>query len=98
MVSEAKLSGLRLRPIKVKENYGTTHSTQQQEEIDEPVTPAGKLFMQPDLNCHIMCTLGFKNPINLAEFKKGLMESLVNHKRFHSVMVIFSCFLHAHLF
>jgi len=33
-----------------------------------------------------MCTLGFKNPINLPDFKRALQETLVKHKRFHSVM------------
>jgi hypothetical protein len=36
-----------------------------------------------------MCTLGFKNPINLPEVRVALEETLVKHKRFHSVMVSF---------
>ncbi|CAM6016449.1 unnamed protein product [Sphagnum balticum] len=57
-----------------------------QAEPEEPVTPCGRLFIQPSMNCYIMCTLGFKNPINLPEVRVALEETLVKHKRFHSVM------------
>lgn len=54
---------------------------------EEPVTPAGRVFMQPNLNCYILCTLGFQELINVAEFKDTLSETLVKHKRFHSILV-----------
>jgi len=54
---------------------------------EEPVTPCGRLFCEPNMSCYIMCILGFKNLINLPEFKQALKETLVKHKRFHSVMV-----------
>jgi len=53
---------------------------------EEPVTPCGRLFCEPNMSCYIMCILGFKNLINLPEFKQALKETLVKHKRFHSVM------------
>jgi hypothetical protein len=55
-------------------------------EPEEPVSPCGQMFCQPNMNCYILCTLGFKNPINLPEFRKTMEETLVKHKRFHSVM------------
>ncbi len=56
-------------------------------EPEEPVSPCGQMFSQPNMNCYILCTLGFKDPINLLEFRKTMEETLVKHKRFHSVMV-----------
>ncbi|CAM6011483.1 unnamed protein product [Sphagnum balticum] len=55
-------------------------------EPEEPVSPCGQMFCQPNMNCYILCTLGFKNPINLPEFRKTMEETLVKHKRFHIVM------------
>lgn len=74
----------RLRKINTTRRNTTPAAIQVEE---EPVTPAGRVFMQPDLNCYIICTLGFQKLINVAEFKKTLSETLVNHKRFHSVLV-----------
>ena len=54
---------------------------------EEPVTPAGRLFMEPGMNCYILCALVFKQPIDLANFKQTLLGTLVNHKRFQSVIV-----------
>ena len=54
---------------------------------EEPVTPAGRLFMEPEMNCYILCALVFEQPIDLANFKQTLLGTLVNHKRFQSVIV-----------
>ncbi|KAG0583745.1 hypothetical protein KC19_3G159800 [Ceratodon purpureus] len=75
--------GLRLRKISTTEKATTLPAGELEE---EPVTPAGRVFMQPDLNCYIICTLGFQDPINVVAFKRTLSETLVNHKRFHSVL------------
>jgi hypothetical protein len=84
MDSNEPYVGLRLRKINTTQKATTLPAREIEE---EPVTPAGRVFMQPDLNCYIICTLGFKDTINVAEFKKTLLETLVNHKRFHSVLV-----------
>jgi hypothetical protein len=85
-----EFSSLRLRRIATKlEGAVSSTNFTRQAEPDEPVTPCGRLFCQPNMNCYIMCTLGFKNPINLPDFKRALQETLVKHKRFHSVMVSF---------
>lgn len=87
MGSENVTTNLRLRKISTKQKH-TTLSTRP-EEFEEPVTPAGRLFSQPNLNCYILCTLGFRDTINVSDFKGTLLETLVKHKRFHSIMVIF---------
>lgn len=87
MASNEPYLGLRLRKISTTQKATTFPASQVDE---EPVTPAGRVFMQPDLNCYIVCTLGFKDTINVAEFKKTLSETLVNHKRFHSVLVSYT--------
>lgn len=86
MGSETATPNLRLRKISTKQKH-TTISTRP-EEIEEPVTPAGQLFSQPNLNCYILCTLGFKDTMNVSGVKETLLETLVKHKRFHSIMVI----------
>lgn len=90
MGSEAtRLPGLTLRKINVKPNTKEVSSSTSTESAvaEEPVTPAGRLFMEPDMNCYILCTLAFQNAIDVAEFKQTLLVTLVNHKRFQSVIV-----------
>jgi hypothetical protein len=89
-----EVNSLRLRLSVTKPDHSTESPTNfgRQAEPEEPVTPCGRLFIQPSMNCYIMCTLGFKNPINLPEVRVALEETLVKHKRFHSVMVRFPCF------
>ncbi|CAM6062056.1 unnamed protein product [Sphagnum tenellum] len=83
-----EINSLRLRLSVTKPDHSTESPTNfgRQAEPEEPVTPCGRLFIQPSMNCYIMCTLGFKNPINLPELRVALEETLVKHKRFHSVM------------
>ncbi|CAL2279148.1 unnamed protein product [Prunus armeniaca] len=55
---------------------------------DEPLTPAGRLFVQPQMNQIIHCAVGFKNPINIDSIKSHLKSSLLlSHPRFSSLMV-----------
>ncbi|KAH9613958.1 hypothetical protein KSS87_012478 [Heliosperma pusillum] len=56
--------------------------------MDEPVTPAGRLFLRPEMNQIINCTLGFENPIDIEAIKTELSNSLlVQHPRFCSLLV-----------
>ncbi|CAM6008879.1 unnamed protein product [Sphagnum balticum] len=68
------------------DGFSLSRQSQSQSKPEEPVSPCGQMFSQPNMNCYILCTLGFKNPINLPEFRKTMEETLVKHKRFHSVM------------
>ncbi|KAK9677708.1 hypothetical protein RND81_11G161200 [Saponaria officinalis] len=55
---------------------------------DEPVTPAGRLFLQPEMNQIINCAIGFENPIDIEAIKEELSNSLmVKHPRFCSILV-----------
>lgn len=88
-MSSAEGSGLTLRKINVKQKDLPSSATTTKDEtpaVEEPVTPAGRLFMEPNMNCHIMCALAFANPIDVPLFKQTLSDTLVNHKRFHSII------------
>jgi hypothetical protein len=53
----------------------------------EPLTPIGRMFLEPDLYLCGLCTIGFQNLIDLEELKHTLRNTLVKHKRFSSVVV-----------
>ncbi|XP_062177559.1 wax ester synthase/diacylglycerol acyltransferase 11-like [Alnus glutinosa] len=57
-------------------------------ETDEPLTPAGRLFLRPEINQVIYCAMGFKYPIDV-EFLKSQVRSsvMLTHPRFCSLMV-----------
>ncbi|XVF01282.1 hypothetical protein REPUB_Repub04eG0074500 [Reevesia pubescens] len=55
---------------------------------DEPLTPAGRLFLQPQTNIVIHCIARGKNPIDLDAVKSTVKSSLmVQHPRFCSLLV-----------
>ncbi|KAI5069178.1 hypothetical protein GOP47_0015479 [Adiantum capillus-veneris] len=54
--------------------------------IPEPVTPAGRAFLDPSFNAHILVILGSKVPINVDALKSGLRETIIKHKRFSSII------------
>ncbi|KAI4295669.1 hypothetical protein L6164_035688 [Bauhinia variegata] len=55
---------------------------------DEPLTPAGRLFLQPETNQIIHCVIGLKNPIDIHAMKAEILNSLMlKHPRFTSIMV-----------
>ncbi|KAK4424209.1 O-acyltransferase WSD1 [Sesamum alatum] len=57
-------------------------------ERDQPLTPVGRLFMQPLLNQVINCAVTFEFPIDVDAFKAELRSSiLLQHPRFCSLMV-----------
>ncbi|XP_057247936.1 wax ester synthase/diacylglycerol acyltransferase 5 isoform X2 [Beta vulgaris subsp. vulgaris] len=57
--------------------------------IDEPVTPAGRLFLQPNFYQIINCALGFKHPLDIQSIKSEISNSLmVKHPRFSSLFVV----------
>ncbi|MCO5612232.1 hypothetical protein L7F22_066496 [Adiantum nelumboides] len=51
--------------------------------ICEPVTPAGRAFLDPSF---ILVILGSKDPINIDALKSGLRETIIKHKRFSSII------------
>ncbi|KAI8532791.1 hypothetical protein RHMOL_Rhmol11G0241900 [Rhododendron molle] len=57
-------------------------------ERDEPLTPAGRMFLTPDLHQIIHCIIGCKNPIDVAAFRTGITNSvMIQLPRFSSLMV-----------
>ncbi|MCI05725.1 O-acyltransferase WSD1-like, partial [Trifolium medium] len=55
---------------------------------DEPLTPAGRLFQQPQMNQVIHCVIGLKNPIDVDLIKNEIQKSvMLQHPRFTSLMV-----------
>ncbi|XP_043714377.1 wax ester synthase/diacylglycerol acyltransferase 5-like isoform X2 [Telopea speciosissima] len=57
-------------------------------EDDEPLTPVGRFFLQPEMNQVISCVVGMKNSIDLEALKDAIKDSLMlQHPRFNSVLV-----------
>lgn len=56
-------------------------------EEEEPVTPAGRFFLQPDVEAIINCVIGLKLPIDIEVIKAEICKTLLNHPRFCSILV-----------
>ncbi|RZC67329.1 hypothetical protein C5167_011035 [Papaver somniferum] len=57
-------------------------------EKQEPVTPAGRLFLQEEMNTVINCVIGLKHPIDEYTIKTEMKNSIMlQHARFRSVLV-----------
>ncbi|CAH1426021.1 unnamed protein product [Lactuca virosa] len=58
-------------------------------ETDEPLTPAGRLFIQPETNIVVLCCLGTKQPLRIEAIKSVIADSmLVKHPRLSSVLIV----------
>ncbi|KAM1062372.1 hypothetical protein ACFX2I_026704 [Malus domestica] len=57
------------------------------DQSDEPLTPVGRLLLQPEMNQIIHCAMGFKNSIDIDAVKSHLKTSLLSHPRFSSLML-----------
>ncbi|KAK1299763.1 O-acyltransferase WSD1 [Acorus calamus] len=57
-------------------------------EEGEPLTPAGRFFLQPDVQQVINLIIGFENPIDVDAVKSEIKHTLLkHHPRFSSVLV-----------
>lgn len=57
-------------------------------ERDEPLTPAGRLFLRPEMNQVINCVIGVKNPIDVDAVKSEINNSvMLKHPRFTSLLI-----------
>lgn len=55
---------------------------------DEPLTPAGRLFLHPKMDTIIHCLFGFEYTIGIDEIKSAVSNSvMLQHPRFCSLMV-----------
>uniref|UniRef100_A0ACD5TZT4 Uncharacterized protein n=2 Tax=Avena sativa TaxID=4498 RepID=A0ACD5TZT4_AVESA len=55
--------------------------------MEEPMSPAGRLFRETHFNCYIVALLGLGSPVDVAAVRAGLEATLVRHPRFSSVQV-----------
>ncbi|KAK1326512.1 hypothetical protein QJS10_CPA01g01908 [Acorus calamus] len=51
-------------------------------ELTEPLSPAARLFAQPNFNCHIIAVLGVGERLGVDAVKAGLQVTLLQHPRF----------------
>ncbi|KAI3789298.1 hypothetical protein L2E82_02091 [Cichorium intybus] len=57
-------------------------------DVDEPLTPAGRLFVQPATDQIINCVLGLDRPVGIEITRSVISDSLViKHPRFTSLLV-----------
>ncbi|KAK1257104.1 O-acyltransferase WSD1 [Acorus gramineus] len=57
------------------------------EELTEPLSPAARLFAQPNFNCHIIAVLGVGERLEVDAVKAGLQLTLLRHPRFSCLQV-----------
>ncbi|PWA34086.1 O-acyltransferase, WSD1, C-terminal [Artemisia annua] len=57
--------------------------------MDEPLTPAGRLFVQPEMNTIINCVLGLDRPVVGIDIARSVISNslIVKHPRFTSLLV-----------
>ncbi|CAO2165949.1 unnamed protein product [Urochloa humidicola] len=55
---------------------------------EEPVSPTGRLFREPNFRCHIVAVFGLAAPVDVPALRKGLADTLARHPRFCSVQVL----------
>ncbi|KAM0928915.1 hypothetical protein ACQ4PT_001927 [Festuca glaucescens] len=58
------------------------------EEEEEPVSPTGRLFLEPHFSCHIVSVSGLGGAVDLPAVRAGLEASLARHPRFCSLQVL----------
>jgi hypothetical protein len=62
-------------------------------EEEQPLTPLGRMFLEPELELFGLCTIGFQNLVDLAQLKLTLRNTLLQNKYFSSVVVLGCLFL-----
>ncbi|PON98007.1 O-acyltransferase [Trema orientale] len=89
-----------LRPIQTKvqnrsssgltSNDGSHHQeiNGEEDDRDQPVSPAGQLFHEPNFNVHILAIMGCKTKIDVAVVRANLPHTLLKHPRFSSLPVV----------
>ncbi|EFJ06090.1 hypothetical protein SELMODRAFT_269987 [Selaginella moellendorffii] len=55
-------------------------------ENEEPVSPVGRMLIQPRLHCTILCIIGFQDTVSVPGIKSKLLQTFAKHKRFSSIM------------
>lgn len=58
------------------------------QEKDEPVTPAGRLFLRQEMNTIIHCAIAGRHPLNIPAIKTAVETSIImHHPRFTSLLI-----------
>ncbi|XP_068489164.1 wax ester synthase/diacylglycerol acyltransferase 11 isoform X1 [Phaseolus vulgaris] len=50
----------------------------------EELSPAGKMLLEPSMNCYVIATIGLKTRIDPQVIREGLSQTLLKHSRFTS--------------
>jgi len=53
----------------------------------EELSPAGKMLLEPSMNCYVIATIGLKTRIDPQVIREGLSQTLLKHSRFTSKLV-----------
>ncbi|KAF5811504.1 putative transferase [Helianthus annuus] len=81
-----------LKPIQItKRNNITNHNGTDDgiaSDEEEPLSPAARLFHEPNFNIYIIAILAFKNPIDVRVVYEKLPQTLLKHPRFSSLQVV----------
>ncbi|KAL8167511.1 hypothetical protein V2J09_009010 [Rumex salicifolius] len=56
--------------------------------VEEPLSPAARVFHEPTMNCYIIAIVGIDSLIRVEVIKEGLSQTLINHPRFSSKFVV----------
>lgn len=85
------LKGLRwrgrtLKPIKTKRDAEAEEEERGGEE-EEPLSPAARMFHEPDFNVYVIAIMGCKTKIYPEVTRANLGHTLLKHPRFSSLLV-----------
>ena len=85
-----RLRTMALRPIETKSKNrfgGDIEMTKLEEDFEEPLSPAGRLFNEENFNIHILSIMGCKTKIDPHVVRLNLPHTLLKHPRFSSLLV-----------
>ncbi|KAL8189140.1 hypothetical protein R6Q57_029401 [Mikania cordata] len=58
-------------------------------ESEEPLTPAGRLFIQPETNISVICCFGTHEPLRIDAIKSVIADSMISkHPRLSSILFV----------
>lgn len=88
-------AGLRSRSSSLKPIETTRKAIEEYDMVtveDEPLSPSARLFHNSSFNVHALAIMGFKTRISPQPVKDKLVQTLLKHPRFTSLMVRSFCF------
>ncbi|KAG7565002.1 O-acyltransferase WSD1 C-terminal [Arabidopsis suecica] len=74
--------------MEIKTRLDTSETTvRKDEEEEQPLSPAARVFHSPEFNCYVISVIGVKKKIEPDVIIEGLKQSLIRHPRFSSKLV-----------